>query len=84
VLLETAFYRYKALIEQSPRAGTLPAQKVEARIACAGIDCMASLGHTASPSIYRLKPAQEAQSDSLLIYIAKFGGGLCLQSQFSP
>ena len=41
---ETAFYRYKVLVGRSLRARTLSAQKVEARIACAVINRMTSLG----------------------------------------
>ena len=41
-LVETAFYR--VLIGRSLRARTLPAQKVEARIACKVINRMTSLG----------------------------------------
>jgi len=43
-LVETAFFRYKVLIERSLRARILPAQKVEARIACAVLNRMTSLG----------------------------------------
>jgi hypothetical protein len=43
-LVETAFYRYKVLIGRSLRARTLPAQKVETRIACTVINRMTSLG----------------------------------------
>ncbi|MCW2239044.1 IS5 family transposase [Azospirillum canadense] len=43
-LVETAFYRYKVLIGRSLRARSLSAQKVEARIACAVINRMTSLG----------------------------------------
>jgi len=43
-LVETAFFRYKVLIGRSLRARTLPAQKVEARIACAVLNRMTSLG----------------------------------------
>ena len=41
---ETAFYRYKTLIGRRLRARSLSAQKVEARIACAVINRMTSLG----------------------------------------
>lgn len=43
-LVETAFFRYKALIKRSFQARTLPAQKVEARIACAVLNRMTSFG----------------------------------------
>ena len=43
-LVETAFFRYKVLIGRSLRARTLPAQKVEVRIACAVLNRMTSLG----------------------------------------
>jgi hypothetical protein len=50
-LVETAFYRYKVLIGRSLRARTLPAQKVEVRIACAVINRMTSLGMPVSPKV---------------------------------
>jgi hypothetical protein len=43
-LVETVFYRYKVLIGRSFRARTLFAQEIEARIACAVIKRMTSLG----------------------------------------
>jgi hypothetical protein len=43
-LVEAPFHRYKALTGNSLRARRLFAQKVEARIACAVIDRMTSLG----------------------------------------
>ena len=43
-LVETAFHRYKILIGRSLRARTLSAQKVEARMACAVINRITSLG----------------------------------------
>lgn len=43
-LVETAFFRYKTLIGRSLRARTLSAQKAEARIACAVLNRMTSLG----------------------------------------
>ena len=43
-LVETAFFRYKVLIGRSLRARSLPAQKIEARIACAVLNRMTSLG----------------------------------------
>ncbi|MCW2239282.1 IS5 family transposase [Azospirillum canadense] len=45
---ETAFFRYKTLIGHRLQARTLSAQKVEARIACAVINRMTSLGMPAS------------------------------------
>jgi hypothetical protein len=50
-LVETAFYRYKVLIGRSLCARTLPAQKVEVRIACAVINLMTSLGMPVSPKV---------------------------------
>jgi hypothetical protein len=41
---EVAMLRYKVLIGRSLRARTLPAQKVEARIACKMINRMTNLG----------------------------------------
>jgi hypothetical protein len=41
---ETAISRYKALIGPSLRARTLPAQKAEARAACAVLNRMTRLG----------------------------------------
>jgi hypothetical protein len=43
-LVETAMFRYKTLIGPRLRARTLPAQKSEARIACAVINRMTQLG----------------------------------------
>ncbi|SMF89948.1 Transposase DDE domain-containing protein [Azospirillum oryzae] len=43
-LVETVFFRYKVLIGRSLRARSLPAQKIEARIACAVLNRMTSLG----------------------------------------
>jgi transposase len=43
-LVETAFHRYKILVGRSLRARTLSAQKVEARMACAVINRITSLG----------------------------------------
>jgi hypothetical protein len=50
-LIEAAFYRYKVLIRRSLRARTLSAQKVEARFACAVINCMNSLGMPVSHKV---------------------------------
>src|SRR4051794_22405184 len=50
-LVETAFYRYKVLIGCSLRARTLSAQMVEARIACAVINRMTSLGMPVSQKV---------------------------------
>jgi transposase len=50
-LVETAFYRYKVLIGRSLRARTLSAQKIEARIACAVINRMTSLGMPVSRKV---------------------------------
>jgi hypothetical protein len=50
-LVETAFYRYKVLIGWSLRARTLSAQMVEARIACAVINRMTSLGMPVSQKV---------------------------------
>ncbi|WP_207462910.1 IS5 family transposase [Azospirillum sp. SYSU D00513] len=50
-LVETAFFRYKALIGRSLRARTLPTQKVEARIACVVLNRMTSLGMPVSRKI---------------------------------
>ena len=41
---ETAVFRYKVIIGRSLRARTLPAQKTEARVACAVLNRMAGLG----------------------------------------
>jgi hypothetical protein len=41
---ETAVFRYKTIIGRSLRARTLPAQKTEARVACAVLNRMAGLG----------------------------------------
>jgi Transposase DDE domain len=41
---ETAVFRYKVIIGRSLRARPLPAQKTEARIACAALNRMARLG----------------------------------------
>ena len=50
-LVETAFYRYKVLIGQSLQARTLSDQKGEARIACAVINRMTSLGMPVSRKV---------------------------------
>jgi transposase len=50
-LVETAFHRYKVLVGRSLRARTLPAQKVEARIACTVINRMTSLGMPVSRKV---------------------------------
>src|SRR3712207_8085331 len=41
---ETAVFRYKAIIGRDLRARTLPAQKTEARAACAVLNRMTGLG----------------------------------------
>ena len=41
---ETAVFRYKVIIGRGLRARTLPAQKTEARIACAVLNRMTKLG----------------------------------------
>ena len=43
-LVEVAMLRYKVLIGRSLRARTLPAQKAEAKAACAVINRMTNLG----------------------------------------
>jgi len=43
-LVETAMFRYKTIIGRTLRARTLPAQKVEARIACRVLNRMTALG----------------------------------------
>lgn len=43
-LVETAIFRYKTIIARGLRARTLPAQKIEARIACSVINRMSRLG----------------------------------------
>jgi hypothetical protein len=50
-LVETAMFRYKTLIGPRLRARTLPAQKSEARIACAVINRMTQLGMPISQRI---------------------------------
>lgn len=50
-LVETAFHRYKVLVGRSLRARTLSAQRVEARVACAAINRMTSLGMPASRKV---------------------------------
>jgi hypothetical protein len=47
-LVEVAILRYKVLIGRSLRARTLPAQKVEATVACKVINIMTGLGMPAS------------------------------------
>ena len=48
---ETAVFRYKAIIGRGLRARTLPAQKTEARVACAVLNRMAGLGGPVSRRI---------------------------------
>jgi hypothetical protein len=43
-LVETAMFRYKTLIGPTLRARTLPAQRIEARVACSVIHRMTQLG----------------------------------------
>jgi len=50
-LVEVAMLRYKVLIGRSLRARTLPAQKVEAKAACAVINRMTSLGMPTSRKV---------------------------------
>jgi hypothetical protein len=50
-LVETAMFRYKALIGPSLRARSLPAQKSEARAACALIHRMTPLGRPISQRV---------------------------------
>ncbi len=45
---ETAVFRYKAIIGRSLRARTLPAQRTEARVACAVLNRMTRLGRPVS------------------------------------
>jgi hypothetical protein len=47
-LVETAMFRYKALIGPTLRARTLPAQETEARVACSVMNRMAQLGRPIS------------------------------------
>jgi hypothetical protein len=47
-LAETAVFRYKAIIGRRLRARTLPAQKTEARVACAVLNRMTGLGRPVS------------------------------------
>jgi hypothetical protein len=48
---ETAVFRYKAIIGRGLRARTLPAQKSEARVACAVLNRMTKLGMPVSRRI---------------------------------
>jgi hypothetical protein len=48
---ETAVFRYKAIIGRSLRARTLPAQKTEARAACAVLNRMTGLGRPVSQRV---------------------------------
>ena len=50
-LFEVAMLRYKVLIGRSPPARTLPAQKAEAKVACAVINRMTSLGMPTSRKV---------------------------------
>jgi Transposase DDE domain len=50
-LAETAMFRYKAIIGRSLRARTLPAQKTEARAACAVLNRMTRLGMPVSQRV---------------------------------
>jgi transposase len=50
-LVEVAMLRYKVLIGRSLRARTLPAQKAEAKAACAVINRMTSLGMPTSRKV---------------------------------
>jgi hypothetical protein len=43
-LVETAMYRYKTIIRRRPRAGILPGQRTEAKIACNVVNRMTCLG----------------------------------------
>ncbi len=51
-LVETAMFRYKALIGSALRARTLQAQKTEARVACSVINRMTQLGMPVSQRIW--------------------------------
>jgi hypothetical protein len=50
-LAETAVFRYKAIIGRRLRARTLPAQKTEARAACAVLNRMTRLGMPVSQRV---------------------------------
>jgi hypothetical protein len=56
-LVETAMFRYKVLIGPTLRARTLPAQKVEARLACFIINRMTELGMPISQRVRSSDPA---------------------------
>jgi hypothetical protein len=56
-LVETAMFRYQTLIGPTLRARTLPAQKTEARIACAVINRMTERGR---PISQRVRSRNEA------------------------
>ena len=48
---ETAMFRYKAVISSSLRARTLPAQRTEAKVACAVLNRMTKLGMPTSQRV---------------------------------
>ena len=48
---EAAVFRYKTIVGRGLRAGTLPAQKTEARAACSVLNRMTRLGIPASQRI---------------------------------
>ena len=54
--------RYKAIIGSGLRARTLPAQKIEAKVACLVLNRMTKLGMPAAQRIVRNSPGQ-AQYD---------------------
>ncbi len=50
-LAETAMFRYKTIIGRGLRARTLPAQKTEARVACAALNRMIRFGMPVSQRV---------------------------------